>query len=203
MSVNFDNATTVFSAARKLIIEVPPGSPVAFPQGAVLSSYGQNNGSPTIVVCNRTDTSKGATPNGTWQGADSENGVIIINEVPAEIAEMALTIFDENGRGMTALEMALNYLDENGKGDQYTTDRKFVAEHLSPAGRMLDSCTGIVKRDKRDGVLLVQDENGTMWMKLSNGDVRHIEPDILIRTYVNGDGSSIDLTQVPRAKAAA
>ena len=101
----FENALPVVSAARKLILAVPAGPVVAFPEGANLSKYGQNNEAPVIVVCNRTDTSMG--PEGTWQGADADNGIIIVNEVSADAANAVLNLL-EDGYDVDGLQAALD-----------------------------------------------------------------------------------------------
>jgi hypothetical protein len=211
MTIDTTNGLAVVSAARKLILLVPAGPVVAFPEGAAISEYGQNNTTPVITVCNRTDTSKG--PNGTWQGADSENGVIIINEVPEELALRALGMIetarnafpttDDSRSKVTALLEVLDFLADNGCGDQYTTSKDFVKSKLSPAGAMLDAFTGIVKRDDRDVCRIVRDAEGVIWVQLPKGEPRHIEADILLRTYVQADGRPINLADIPEVKQAA
>ena len=205
------NGLDVVSAARKLIFLVPSGPVVAFPEGAAISEYGQNNGSPVIAVCNRTDTSKG--PNGTWQGADFQNGVVIVNEVPEKLALRALGIIEQERRAFPTSEDTrskvpgligvLDFLADNGCGDQYTTSKDFVKSKLSPAGAMLDDFTGIVKRDDRDVCRIVRDAEGVIWVQLPKGEPRHIEADILLRTYVQADGSPINLADIPEVKQAA
>lgn len=210
----------VVSEARKLIIKVPASTKKAkFPSDAAISKYGQNNDQPVIVVFNSTDG------DGKWQGADSENGVVILNEVPGEIAAELLNMIrpesidraysDTNDKlakdaaeawilanpfTVEKLQAILLKAAELGCGDQYTTDSTFVKDQLSPAGRMIDACTGIVKRDCCDVTLVVRDEEGKIHTKLANGNNRHIEEDILLRTHCKANGSQIDIDEIPTAE---
>lgn len=183
----------VVSSARKLILRPEADAPVvSFPEGVVISDYGVNNATPSIVVCNRKENPP------SWQGVGHETGVVIVNEVPEDKAEAALNIFEQGGQTNTALNEVLQFLVESGCGDQYTTSISFATDNLSPAGRMLDRYSGIVKRDERDQFPL--------WKEGDNIYVRHaggpklIAPDILLRTYRNPDGSSIDLSKIPEGK---
>jgi hypothetical protein len=185
----------VVSSARKLILSVPAGLRASFPAGAAISPYGQNNEAPAVVVCNRTDTSQG--PDGTWQGADGVNGVIIVNEVPQHLAEQALDIYDSLHEPYYTIDKAIAFLEANGCGDIYTTSKEFVRTKLTPAGRMVETYTGIVKRDDRDVCTMWRDPAGVYWVQLPKGEPRHIEADIILRTYVQADGSPIDLTAIP------
>ena len=178
----------VVSAARKLIIQVPHRGVIAqFPEGAVISDYGQNNDEPAVVVFNASDNG------GTWQGADADEGVIIINEVDGDVAALVLDIFPSQ---TVPVESILGFLAEEGFTDQYTTNRQFVDEKLSRAGRMIGPYTGIVKRDDRDVCQVWRDASGTIWRQLGE-DVNHIEEDILLRTYVQADGSNIEPDEIP------
>lgn len=193
-NVSFEGGLKVVSQARKLIVKVPQGPVVSFPEGALISPYGQNNDSAVIVVHNRVDKSMGE--GGTWQGADSVNGVVILNGVPEAVALEVLALYEANPtiEGLNAL---LVRAAELGCVDQYTTKTSFVDSKLSPAGKMLDQYTGIVKRDDRDICLVVRDSAGTIWRKLGE-DVKHIDTEaILVRDYVNADGSQIDPAKIP------
>lgn len=180
----------VISSARKLIFRPEADAPaVRFPPGAKVNEWGANNEFPSVVVRNSTETEP------SWQGVDYDSGVVIVNEVPEEFAETALDIFEQGGKTNSALMRALYFLASSGYGDQYTTGLDFVRDKLSPAGRMLDEFTGLVKRDERD-LTPCWREDGKFWTAPS-GNARVIEPDILQRTYRNPDGSRIDLASVP------
>ena len=184
----FVTGIAAVSAARKLIFRVPTGEVVSFPADAVISKYGQNNDAPVIVVYNATDNG------GTWQGADAENGVIIMNEVPEEVALELLEMVGEN-LTIDKLNAIIARAVELGCEDNYTTKVVFVDTKLSPAGRMIDAYTGIVKRDERDVCTVVTDGE-VIWRKLGD-DIKHIELDIFERTYRKPDGSAITVGEVP------
>lgn len=180
----------IISAARKLILRPQEGAPVvSFPTGARLGKYGNDNETPTIVVRNGTE----ADP--SWQGTRFESGVVIVNEVPEDIADVALDIVEQGGGSNPSALTALYYLLTQGCVDQYTTSLKFVDEKLSPAGRQIGQYTGVVKRDDRDQIP-VWKQDGKFY--ISHGyEPRVIEEDILLRTYRNVDGSQIDLAAIP------
>ena len=183
----------VISKARKLIFRPEAEAPVVqFPPGAKVNDWGTNKESPTVVVRNSTEEEP------SWQGVDFDSGVVIVNEVPEEAANTALDIFEQGGKTNGALMLALYFLASSGHGDQYTTGLDFVRGKLSPAGRMVDEFTGIVKRDDRD-LTPCWREGGKFWTAPS-GKARVIEPDILQRTYLNADGSKIDLDAVPEGR---
>lgn len=98
----------------------------------------------------------------------------------------------------SGLYAALYFLAASGCGDQYTTNAKFVESKLSPAGRMLDNGSGLVKRDDRDLVPVWQ-KDGEFFVSHGDGE-RKIEADILLRTYRNSDGSEIKLDEVPESR---
>lgn len=182
----------IVSSSRKLILLPEAGAPtVNFPAGAELSEYGANNMTPSIIVLN------GSAKTPTWQGVDHETGVVIVNEVPEELAHAALDIIEAGGETNDAIRLGLYFLAIHSCRDQYTTPRAFVANNLSPAGRMLGELTGIVKRDARDQFKVWKE--GGVYYVYTDGQ-REIEPDILVRTYRNPDGSLIDLDQVPEGK---
>jgi hypothetical protein len=175
----------VITNARKLIARVPQTSKkAAFPENAVISGYGQNNNQPNIVVYNVIDNG------GTWQGAD-ENGIVIINSVTELDAEKLLENYDFTIAGLEAL---IRLANKFGYRDIYTTTVDFARTKFSPAGRMLDSFTGLVKRDDRDITYIYREGDKIM----VQADLsRHIEPEILQRDYRNVDGSQISLSQIP------
>lgn len=180
----------VVSSARKLIFDVPEGPVVSFPENAVISSYGQNNAAPCVVVKNHVDSS---SPDGTWQGADS-NGVIIMNSVPEDKAKILLALYQS---GLHTLKDVIRNAEILGVLDNYTTKKTFVDQHLSAAGLMLSKYTGIVKRDSRDVCYIARDSNGLIWRVLVN-EIKHIDSDeILLETYVNSDGSKINVELIP------
>lgn len=184
------NGLKVVSAARKLIALVPATTRVAqFPEGCVISEYGQNNAAPVITVQNRTD---GAAGGGSYQGADAEAGVIIMNEVPEATALELLGIYDGTIEGLDRM-VARAY--ELGCGDIYTTKKSFVETKLTPAGKMVNQYTGIVKRDDRDVCTVYKDGAGVYQIVIK--EPRQIELDILLRTYVCADGSPIDPAAIP------
>ena len=186
----------VVSQARKLVFRVPPAEAAhttTFPEGANVSAYGQNNENPAIVVFNATDIKQ--DPHGSWQGADAKTGVVIVNEVQGSVAEDALQRLGK-GYAIAALVEELKRLASLGYRDQYTTSTQFAESKLSPAGTMLDRFTGIVKRDDHDIAHVAK--RGRIVFIVADGDIRHIEPDILERTYVMADGAAIDLRSIPK-----
>ena len=222
------NGLNVVSSARKVIFAIPNTDRVAsFPEGAPISEYGQNNDRPAIVVCNYSD------PSHPWQGADGTEGVIIMNEVPEQIAEELLSMLQELGHDwaynqpgvhetlarhpvlsapyertedwINSAPYQIEHLDlvvarahELGVRDIYTTNKSFVDNKLSPAGRMLNQHTGIVKRSDRDVCTVYRDAEGVLLINVPGGDgARRIEEDILLRTYRRADGSDISLDEIP------
>jgi hypothetical protein len=178
----------VVSSARKLIMVVPQTDrKVSFPQGATISGYGKGNDNPVIVVQNITD-------GGSWQGAQSGQ-YVIVNEVQEEAAHAALDILGGEDYTIDRLDAALTHLANAGFRDQYTTDQDFVSKQLSPAGKMLGTNAGIVKRDSRDVCTVYRDSEGVLQIVIK--EPRRIEPNILVRTYRNVDGTTIDLDSIP------
>lgn len=189
--LDFAAGLQVVSSARKLIFLVPAGPVVNFPEGAVISKYGQNNESPVIVVLNHVDNG------GTWQGADVTNGIVIMNNVSEAVALELLEMFGAD-RTIGGLKSVIARAEELGCLDNYTTKVQFADDNLSPAGLMLDNYTGIVKRDARDICLVIRDGNGVIQRQLPNGSVNHIDTnEILVRDYVHTDGSQIDPDTIP------
>lgn len=184
----------VVSSARKLIFHPPVAPVVSFPEGAIVSDYGVNNKTPSIVVRNGTETPP------TWQGVDRGTGVIIVNEVPEEVAEVALDMFNRGDGTIGALNDVIGFLVGRGCADQYTTSLGFVDTKLSPAGRMLDSYTGIVKRDDRDLIPCWREDGNFFVVHGTGGSAKLIQPGILVRTYRNSDGSPIDLDKIPEGR---
>lgn len=183
----------VVSSARKLVFIVPPSTQCAeFPEGVLPHEYGQNNERPAIVVVNRT------TDPPQYQGADCHEGIVIVNEVPEGIATCILRLLGPHF-SVEQLDGALGLLGEVGCGDQYTSDREFLASHLSPAGMQAGYTAGIYKRDDRDVAELTM-EGGIFYVAIG-GSPKQIEPDILKRTYRNVDGTPINLDVVRDALA--
>jgi hypothetical protein len=178
----------VISNQRKLCLRPRPCQDQAnFPPGGKINEYGTNNHTPTIVVLNGTEDDP------SWQGVDHATGVVIINEVSEASAHVALDIYEHVG-----IKEAVYYLAISGFVDQYTTNLNFVRGKLSPAGRMLDDFTGIVKRDDRD--LIDVWREGKKFCVAPSGDPRVIESEILLRTYRNPDGSEIKLADIPEGR---
>ena len=63
---------------------------------------------------------------------------------------------------------------------------------------MIDAYTGVVKRDDRDQIPVWQ-QDGTFYVS-HGGEGRVIEPEILVRTYRNTDGTQIDLNLIEEKK---
>jgi len=196
---SFQNGLPVVSSAGKLIFSVPQSTAIAtFPNDVFISEYGQNNNSPSIVVHNHIDKS---SPEGTWQGADSKEGIVIMNNVPEAVALQLLGMFEAD-QTVSGLQKVLSKAEELGCLDNYTTKKQFVDDNLSPAGNMLDKYTGIVKRDSRDIALIIRDGSGIIWRKLGDG-INHIDTDeILVRDYRNVDGTQIDIASIPTVETA-
>lgn len=175
------------STATKLVLAAKPGPVVAFPEGAKLSGYGQNDENPVVVVYNGTD--------GTWQGADAENGVVIMNNVKGELAERLLDMA-ESGSPLSAI---IATAEEAGQVDNYTTDYAFVDEHLSPVDpeRMIGDYTGRVVRLARDTATVARRGDVFYVAPPGSDGSRVIQPEILVRDYIKVDGSSINLEDVP------
>ena len=190
----FENGLKVTSSARKVIFEVPnEKSTAAFPEGITISPYGQNNVAPVIVVHNHVDTKE--DPNGSWQGADGVNGIVIMNNVPEELAEELLAHYAANPT-VGGLHAILKHAETTGQVDNYTTEKAFVEKNLSPAGKTVSKFTGVVKRDSRD-ICSVIKQDGIIWRKV--GDyIEHIDTEaILVRDYVTADGEKIDPASIP------
>ncbi len=186
------NTIMIVSASRKVLLEVgSDGQTASFPEGAAISEYGANNAAPMIVVHNSTDRKN---PNGTWQGAGAGD-FIIVNEVPEYIALDAINMLDGSNE---SIKRAIVYLIDNGCADQYTCSAKDYAALFTPAG-LMKGRSGIMKRDNRDLVPIYRDKGGVLRIKL-NGEMRHIEPNILLRTYRMPDGSKIVLKTIPTEK---
>lgn len=184
----------VVSSARKLVFKVPAGPVVGFPEGAAISKYGQNNESPVIVVLNHVDKSMG--DGGCWQGADTENGIVIMNNVPEDAANELLDLFEANPT-VDGLEDVIARAEALGCLDNYTTKVSFADDNLTPAGRMLGKYTGIVKRDSKDVAKVGRGPDGVIY-RLLGDDVKHIDTDeILVRDYRNADGSMINASTLP------
>lgn len=184
----------IVTDARKLIfLPQADAAVVSFPQDAVISEYGANNATPTIVVRNAKENPA------SWQGVSRETGFVIVNLVPEGLANQALETFDQGGRTNEALQRALDFLIANGCNDQYTTPHSFASTKLSPAGQILRDSdgnieAGIVKRDDRDQVP-VWKNGGQIYVKTDA--VRLIDPEILVETYREPDGSKISLDTIP------
>lgn len=177
----------VISNAKKLILKVPQSDIIVnFPEHAVISPYGQNNTAPVIVVFNKTDNG------GTWQGADSE-GIIIINGVASEKdVDKLLELYDGSIEGLNALiSKAVSF----GYVDIFTTTKAYARTHFEPAGKMLNTFTGAVRRDDANVTYIYKDSNGII--RVVSDSERHIEVDILQRDYMMLDGSPISLSDIP------
>lgn len=174
----------VISSARKLILEVVDGPVVKFPEGVEPNPYSANKDEPRMVVYNSEDQ--------TWQGA-GVGDMIILNQVPEEVAEHILNMYDGTNEGTLK---ALDYAASQGYTDQYTTNMKFRSSNLSPAGRMVNENTGIVKRDERDVCEAYYDKTGLL--RIVTDGVRDIKEDIFLSTYRNLDGTKINLEDVPK-----
>lgn len=176
----------VITNARKLIIQVPQSDKVVtFPKDAVISPHGQNNANPTVVVFNATDEG------GTWQGADSQNGIVIINAVTELDAEVLLNGYDETMEGLGKLiAKAVKF----GYRDMYTTSVPWARTKLTPAGKRISTYTGLVMRSDKDITYVYWDNDRIM---VQSDLPRAIEPEILQRDYRNLDGSQISLSQIP------
>ena len=183
----------IVSNARKLIFRPEANATVVeFPSNATINEWGVNGKNPSVIVLNGTEEKP------TWQGVDHASGVVIVNEVPEELANAALEIFEQGNKTNEALRVALYFLASNGCVDQYTCGLDFVEGKLSPAGRMVDDHTGVVKRDDRDLTLVWRE--GEVFYAAPNNEARVIESDILLRTYRNADGTEINLDDIPEGR---
>lgn len=183
----------IISNVTKLIFRPQANTPnVDFPTGTIMSEYGADNETPTVIVQNATAKGK------PWQGVSYEIGSIIVNGVPKNVAEMALKQYTEAGQTIESLKQILTNLANEGYDDQYTTNLDFIKNKLSPDGIMLDRYTGIVKRNEQDQVECWRE--GDVYFVSPNNEPRVIEDFILIRDYRLPDGSAIDLNQVPEGR---
>jgi hypothetical protein len=124
-----------------------------------------------------------------------------VNQVPEKVANVALDMFEVLGQSNEALELVLQFLTLAGCIDQYTSLNEFVENSLSPAGRMLGSGTGIMKRDNRD-LIECWVEEGRIFVNNDGMGGKLIDPQILVETYRNPDGSTIDLSSIPEKVSA-
>ncbi len=177
---------SVTSTASKLIFVVPAGPVVTFPEGAKLSGYGQNDENPVVVVYNGTD--------GTWQGADAD-GIIIMNSVDPLLAGRLLEMY-KAGHSLAKIIATAEAADH---ADTYTTNKEFVDEHLSPVDpeRMIGDYTGRVVRLARDTATVARRGDVFYVAPPGSDGSRVIQPEILVRDYVEVDGSPINLKDVP------
>lgn len=198
--VNIDvvrnNGLAIVSEARKLLFKVPEkgATNILAPENYELDEYSQAREGVGIVVYNGT--------NDTYQGADV-SGYVIVNEVPSKIAEAALNGYDAD-RSVQNLKQVLKKLattEVEGRNlhDQYTTPADFYESQLSPAGMMLDDGSGIMKRDSRDTAYVVKHGKKLITAVPEGRELvlRDIEPEIIIRTYVQHDGSAISIDKIP------
>ena len=179
----------VISGARKLVLKVPQTEEVAkFPLDAEISEYSQhlqNNTNPAIVVYNSTDDK--------WQGADWQTGLVVINSVKENDAKTILRFYDGT---LLGLELAIAEAVNLGYTDQYTSYEAFYDKHFSLAGLETGfPYTNFVKRDERDICDVWYDEDGLLRIKVDF--VRDITPEKLLETYVNLDGTQINLASIP------
>lgn len=180
------NTLSVISSAMKLILQPEPGRKICNPPADIkVSDYGAANDTATVWVTNMTETPL------SCQGVSHEAGSVIVNGVPQAIAEGVVAMYQSHG-----LDKAIDVLVLLGYTDQYTTKRQFIRDNLSPAGKMVDEFTGVVKRDARDVKVVWRESDGNYYV-LNNQKPHLIVPDILVRDYRLTDGSQIDLDMVP------
>jgi hypothetical protein len=174
----------VISNAQKIVLGVPEqenAAPAAFPEGANVSSYGQDNDTPIIVVCNQTETPP------SWQGANAE-GYVIINAVPFELAEPLLGVLGPEYT-LEQLRSLARLLSNLGYSDQYTTSSLKL---FTPAGVNFRTRGGFMKRDDRDVCEVTLNDGGSLGIIHPGSDEpKLIQPDILIRDYRLSDGGPI------------
>ena len=235
----FDQGTEVVSSAQKFIIPVPTfqnsggGEELVYPQGAT-DGEGRNlagqaikdwQGNPIakpgekgVVFYNAKDRSYQAVK------ADGE-GVVILNQVSEEQAKK---LQDKLGKDPSEISLgkfkeALTWAHEElGLGDQYNSDRGFIASKMNP---MENSHTGVVhyglhRRDDRDVCRAVYVEGSGEFQgpaataqKFDKGAIllrqpdskaedgfayRLIQPDAFQQTYTEKDGSAIVLGKMAR-----
>jgi len=174
----------VISNAKKLVLGVPATNIIVnFPDGVVISAYGQDNQNPSVVVFNSTDES------GTWQGANSIDGVIIINEVNSSQAKAIIEKLDGTVNG---LNNAIDTAVKLGLTDQYTSDFDFVRKKLISDV----SVAGLYRRNNEIVCNIYKDSDGVIWREM-DGQTHHIEKDILLRTYETEAGNPINLEDIP------
>lgn len=235
----FDQGTEVVSSAQKFIIPVPTfhnsggGEELVYPQGAK-DGEGRNlagqaikdwQGNPIakpgekgVVFYNAKDRSYQAVK------ADG-NEVIILNQVSEEQAKK---LQDKLGEDPSKLSLgkfkeALTWAHEElGLGDQYNSDRGFIASKMNPMEHS-QTCIahyGLHRRDDRDVCRAVYVEGSGAFQgpaataqKFDHGAVllrqpdskaedgfayRLIQPDAFQQTYTAKDGSAIVLDKMAR-----
>lgn len=207
--IDFSQATPVVSNAQKLIIKIPSfaGEPLVYPKGApkagepITDWEGKPIEGQGVVFFNKKDKS--------YQAVKSDGtGVIIINQVdPASAAIFVRSInkiADNGGLTLSDIKSFLSKLSMAGFGDQYNSDENFVAKKMTSAGPS-GSAAGLFKRDDRDICMAValsgsgsfqgpaaseqKFTDGAILIKQGD-DVRLVQPDIFLQTYMSPDGKN-------------
>ena len=181
----------VYYAAQKLILEVPRGDGVAsFPAGAIISPKGQNNLRPAVVVEDATDAG------GTWQGADDKIGVIIVDDVTREMADLILQILGRDF-SMGMLKCALTHLQCEGYNKQRTITKEFVKRHFVPVKR-IGPYTGVFVAEGGQQCTVYRDNLGILWL-FDGTQTVHIKEHLLLKWYTAANGKRIDPDKIPIA----
>ena len=180
----------VYCAAIKLIIEVPSAHTIeTFPEKAVISPQGQNNLNPAVVVQNAVDDV------GTWQGADGEKGVIVIDDITEKLAQ---TVLDMLGReySQKRLKAVLSFLEGAGFNQQRTSTKEFVDKNYRPCGIKTGPYTGVYTPESNPIIFVSRDQFGVIWCDDGN-NISHIKEHVLLTFYRHVRGGVIHPDDIP------
>ncbi len=211
--------TEVISGAQKFIIPVPRfdggGEPLVYPQdhesaGQPITDWkGKPIGDTGVVFFNAKDQAVQAVK-------DDGQGVIIINQVSKEQAELLLERIGGSPErmGLCQLKKLLEFAQTHlGLSDMYNSDREFIASKMSPLESLRTGVTayGLHRRDERNVVFALYVEgrgefegpaagaqkfdDGAVIVKQGDS-VRLIQPDVFVETYRLKDGSRVELEEL-------
>jgi hypothetical protein len=218
--VDFSGAKPVISAAQKFVIPVAAfadADPLVDPRGTekagrpITDWQGNPIGEKGIVFYNQIGR--------CWQAAPSDGcSVIIINEVTAEQAVALEKFARDLGESISALsksslELLLAYARSAlGLVDMYNSNDEFVRSKMTPVrggGDRAVRPSGLMKRDDRDicqavfvtgpahfqgpAVTAQQIPADGAFIVRQDASYRMVDKSAMLRTYMNADGSPLDL----------
>lgn len=186
--------------SRKLVIEVPVGTKLMeFPQGAAISGNGQNNEKPEIVVHNLADTEAG--PQGSWQGADSRYGAVVIHDITDQHGVVLLERFRRTEQNIEALQSVLEAARMMGYKHITTADRLEAETFMTPV-HQLGKIAGVYLDMGPAETYVARNADGVIHC-LTDDEVSTLSPQELTGKYLTESGAQIDLEEIPVDQSAA